>query len=118
MRTAPCSGLQVKLARVTLHFSSDFEKMSTQESDVRKIIAKVEAISWRLRKCVRVRELAATHRRLRVLKEKKACKREDGFAYNDTAAEMDARRFRTNSRWTHTHDEFTLELRVHVEGLG
>ena len=75
--------------------------MSIQERDVRKMIAEVEATSWRLRECFRVRELAATHplgqmRRLRMLEEQKAWKREAGFDYIDTAAEVDARRSRTN----------------------
>ena len=106
-----------------------------QESDVREIPAEVEAISWRPRGCIRVRELAATHRlrqmrRLRMLKEHKPWKREAGFDNIDTVAEMDARRSRTNlvsepffyskmfnPRWPHTHDKFTLEVRVDVEGL-
>ena len=49
-------------ASYTATFSSDFEKMSIQESDVRKIIAEVQATSWRLRERIRVRELAAAHR--------------------------------------------------------
>ena len=65
-----------------------------------------------------------------MLQEQKSWKREAGFDYIDTAAEMDARRSRTNLvpepffyskmsnlRWPHTHDEFTLEIRVDVEGL-
>ena len=102
---------------------------------MRKIIAEVEAISWRLRECIRVRELAAAYRlgrmrRLRVLEEQKAWKREAGFDYIDTTAEMDARRSRTSlvsepffyskmfdPRWSYTYDEFTLEMRVDVEKL-
>ena len=58
--------------------------MSIKESDNRKIIAEVEVTSWRLHQCIRVRELAATHRlgkmrRLRMLEEHKAWKREPGF---------------------------------------
>ena len=45
LRTALCSGLQVRDTRVTLRFSSDYEKMSVDESDGRKIIAEVEATS-------------------------------------------------------------------------
>ena len=65
-----------------------------------------------------------------MLEEQKAWKREAGFDYIDTAAEMDARRSRTNlvsepffysktcnPRGPHTHNEFTLEMRVDVEGL-
>ena len=66
---------------------------------------------------------------LRMLEERKAWKREGGFNRIDTAAEMDAKRFRTslvsepfysklfNLRWPHTPDEFTLEMRVDVERL-
>ena len=116
-------------------FLSHFEKMFFDESDLRKIVAGVQATSSRLRETIWVRELAATHRlgqmrRLLMLEEKKAWKREVGFDYIDTAAEMDARRSRTNivsepfffskvfnPRCPHTHDEFTLEMRVDVEGL-
>ena len=116
-------------------FSPDFKKMSIQESDVRTIIAEVEPTSWRLRECIRVTELAAMYRpgqmrRSRMLKEQKAWKREADFDYIDTAAEMDARRSRTNlvsepffyskmsnPGWPYIHDEFTLELRVDFERL-
>ena len=115
--------------------SSDFEKMSVDERDLTNIIAEVEATSWRLRKTIRVRELAATHRlgqmhRLRMLEERKAWKREAGFDYIKIAAKMDARRSRTNlvsepffyinmfiSRCPHSPDEFTLGMRIDVEGL-
>ena len=68
---------------------------------MRRIIAEVEATSWRLREYIRVTELAAMRRlgqmrRLRMLEEQKAWKREADFDYIDTAAEMDARRSRTN----------------------
>ena len=64
--------------------------MSFEERDVRKIIAEVEAASWRLRECMRLRELAATHRlgrmrRLRMLEEQKTWKREAGFDRIETA---------------------------------
>ena len=36
--------------------------LPNREHDVRKIIAEVETTSWRRRECIRVRELAATHR--------------------------------------------------------
>ena len=79
----------------------------------------VEATSWRLRECFRVRELAATHRlermrRLRMLAKHKAWKREAGFDRIEITAEMDAQRFRTGfdleplymklytPRWLHT----------------
>ena len=58
--------------------------MTVDKSGVRKIIAEIEATSWRLRETIRVRELTATHRlgqmrRLRMLEEQKAWKREAGF---------------------------------------
>ena len=82
-------------------FSSDFQKIPFDENDVRKIIAEVQATSWRLRECIRAKELAAMHRlgqmsRLRMVGEKNAWKREAGFDYIDTSAEMVAQRFRTN----------------------
>ena len=114
-------------------FSSDFEKTSIDESDARNIIAEVQAISWRLRECIRVRELPVTHRlgqmcRLRILEEQKAWKREAGFDRIETAAEMDAQRFRSGlsepyygklskPRWPYTCEECTLEMRVDVERL-
>ena len=111
--------------------------MTLDECDVRKIIAQVlvEGTSWRPRETIQVRELAATYRlgqmrRLRMLEEQNAWKREAGFDYLDTAAEMDARRSRTdpvpepffyrnmfNPRCPHTPDELTLEMRVDVERL-
>ena len=113
------------------------KKMSIEKSDVRNVIAEVliEATSWRLRECIQVRELAATHRlgqmrRLQMLEEQKAWKQEAGFDRIDTAAEMDAQRFRTslvsepfynklfNPRWPHTPAEFTLEMKFDVERPG
>ena len=75
--------------------------MSIQESDVRKIIVEVQATSWRLRECIRVREVAATHRlgqvrRLRMLEEQKVWKREAGIDHIETATEMDAQHFCTD----------------------
>ena len=67
--------------------------------------------------------------RLRILEEQKARKREAGFDHIETAAEMDAQRFRTNlvsepfcskmisPKWPHTPGKFTLEMRVDVERL-
>ena len=68
-------------------FQSDFEKMPFKERDVRKMIAEVKATSWRLR--------VATHRlermrRLRMLEEQGAWKREAGYNGNEIIAEMDA----------------------------
>ena len=58
--------------------------MPIKKVDACKMIAELEATYWRLRKCIRVRELAATHglerlRRLRMLEELKAWKREAAF---------------------------------------
>ena len=51
--------------------------MSIEECNAHQMIAEEEATSWRLRECIRVRELAATHRlgrmrRLRMLEDQKA----------------------------------------------
>ena len=75
--------------------------MSIEECNVRQMIANVEATRWRLRECIRVRELAATHRlgrmrRLRMPEEQKAWNREAGFDRIEITAEMDAQRFRTD----------------------
>ena len=109
--------------------------MTVDELDITNMIAEVEATSWRLRETVRVRELAATHRlgqmrRLLMLEEQKVWKREFSFDRIETAAEMDAQRFRTslvslsfsyrnmvNPRRPHTPGELTLEMRVDVERL-
>ena len=48
--------------REHLRFLPDFLKMTAKEHDFAKIIAEIEATSWRLRETIRVRELAATHR--------------------------------------------------------
>ena len=89
--------------------------MTVDERDIINRIAKVEVTSLR---------------HLRMLEEQKAWKREAGFEYIETSAEMDARRSRTNlvsapflyrkmfnPRRPRTPDEFTLEMRVDVEGL-
>ena len=60
-----------------------------------------------------------------MIEEQKAWKREIDFDYLDTAAEMDARRSRTNlvsepfctARCPIRDVQFTLEMRVNVEGL-
>ena len=102
--------------------------MTVDECDVRNIIAEMltEATSRRLRECIRVRELATAHRlgqmrRLRILEEQKAWKREVGFDRIETAAEMGAQRFCTslvsehfyrklcNPRWPHNPNEFHLK---------
>ena len=74
---------------------------TVDEHDFAKMVADIEATTWRLRETIRVRELAATHRlgqmrRLLILEEQKAWKREFGFDRIETAAEMDETRFRTS----------------------
>ena len=109
--------------------------MTGDERDITKMIAEVERTSWRLHETIRVRELAATHRlgqlrRLLMLEEQKTWKREVGFDHVETAAEMDAQRFRTslvsesffyrimlNPRRPHAPDKLTLKMRVEVERL-
>ena len=98
------------------------------------MIEEVEATSWRLRECIRVREVPARYRlgrmyRLRMLEEQKASKREVGFDRVETTAEMDADRLRTgfdskpfytklyNPKWPHTPAEYTLEMTVDDERL-
>ena len=70
------------------------KKMSNKERDVRQMFEEVNSTSWRLREYMRVRELAATHRlgpmrRLRMLEEQNAWKREAGFDRIELTAEMD-----------------------------
>ena len=62
------------------------------------MIAEVEATSWRLCECIRVKELAATHRleqirRLRMLEKQKAWKRETGFDRIEIIAEVREQHF-------------------------
>ena len=115
-----------------------FKKMTVDGLDFAKMIAEVDATSWRIRKTVRVRKLAATHRlgqirRLLMLEGHKTWKREFGFDRIETAAEMDekrSKRSRTspisdqffysnmiNPKRPQTPDEFTLEMKVDVERL-
>ena len=97
----------------------------------------VEATIWRLRETIRVAKLAATHplRQMRCLlmhEKHQTWKREFGFDRIETAAEMDEKRSRTSTspvsnpffyrnmvipRRPHSPDEFTLEMKVDVEGL-
>ena len=75
--------------------------ITVDEYVIAKMIAEVEATSWRLRETIRVREFAATRtlgqmRRLLILEEKKAWKQEFGFDRIKMAAEMDEKRFRTS----------------------
>ena len=72
---------------------------TVDERDITKMIAEVEVTSWRLRETIRVRELAATlgqMRRLLMLVEEKAWKRDFGFDRIETTVEMDEKRFRTS----------------------
>ena len=75
--------------------------MTIDEHVIVKMTAEVEATSWCLRETVQVRELAATHRlgqmrRLLMLEEQKAWKREFGFDRIESATEMDGKRFHTS----------------------
>ena len=74
------------------------KKKPFKEHDVCKIIAEVGATNWRLRECIWMRELAATHRlelmlRLRMLEEQEAWKRETGFDRIEIIAQIDAQHF-------------------------
>ena len=111
--------------------------MTTKERGFARMSEDVEATIWRLQETVRVTKLAATHRlgqmhRLLMHEKHKAWKREFGFDRIETAAEMDEKFSRTSTslvpnpffyrnmvipRHPHTPDEFTLEMKVDVEGL-
>ena len=111
--------------------------MNVKGHDFARMSEDVEATIWRLRETIRVAELAATHRlgqirRLLMHEKRKAWKREFGFDRIETAAEMDEKRSRTSTspvpdpsfyrnmvipRRPHSPDEFTLEMKVDVEGL-
>ena len=73
--------------------------MTIEAWDDCQMIAEVRGISWRLRKCIRLRELVATHRlgqtrRLRMLEEQKAWEQEAGFDRIEITAEVDEQRLR------------------------
>ena len=111
--------------------------MIVKERDFIRMSEDVGATIWRLQETIRVAELAATHRlgqmrRLLMHEKYKAWQREFGFDRIETAAEMDEKCSRTSSspvpnpffyrnmvipRHPHTPDEFTLEIKVDVEGL-
>ena len=111
--------------------------MTVKERGFARMSEDVEATIWRLRETIRVVELAVTHRlgqmrRLLIHRKHEAWKREFGFDRIETAAEMDEKRSRTSTspvpdpffyrsmgipRHPHTPDEFTLEMKVGVEGL-
>ena len=101
-------------------------EMTVEERDFTRISENVKATSW-----------AATHRlgqmrRLLMHEKHKVWKREFGFDRIETAAEMDEKRSRTSTSpvpnpffyrimvipsHPHTPDDFTLEMKVDVEGL-
>ena len=111
--------------------------MTVKERGFVRISEDVEATIWRLRKTIRVANLAATHRlgqmrRLLMHEKRKTWKREFGFNRIETCAEMDEKRFRTSTspvpdpffnrsmvacQRPHTPDEFTLKRKVDVESL-
>ena len=111
--------------------------MTVKERGFARMSEDVEATIWRLRETIRIAELAATHRlgqmrRLLMHEKHKIWKREFGFDRIETAAEMDEKRSRTSTspvpdpffyrnmvipRRPHTPDEFTLEIKMDVEGL-
>ena len=90
----------------------------------------IEATSWRLSECIRVRELASTHMcRLRILEEQKSWKRETGFDGIEIIAEIQAQLLPAdfdseplytglyNPRWPHTPEEHKLDMDVKIEQL-
>ena len=111
--------------------------MTVKERDFVRMSEVVVATVWRLRETIRIAEVVATHRlgqmrRLLMHEKHKAWKREFGFYRIETAAEMNEKRSRTSTslvpdpffyrnivipRRPHTPDEFTLEIKVHVDGL-
>ena len=111
--------------------------MTVKEHGFARMSEDVEATIWRLRETIRVAELADTHRlrqmrRLLMHEKHKTWKREFGFDRIETAAEMDEKRSRTSTspasdpffyrniiipRRPHKPDNFTLEIKVNVEGL-
>ena len=122
--------------REHLRFLPGFLKTTVKEHDFAKMIAEIEATSWRLRETIRVRELAATNRlgknaSFADAREDKTWKREFGFDRVETAAEMDEQRSRTRTspvpdpfyyrnmvipRHPHTPD-FTHEMKGDAEVL-
>ena len=114
-----------------------FKEITVKERDFARISEHVEATIWRIRETIRVGELVATHRlgqmrRLLMHEKCKTWKRVFGFDRIETATEMDEKRSRTSTspvpdpsfyrnmvipRHPHTPDEFTLEIKVDVEGL-
>ena len=111
--------------------------MTVKERGFARMSEDVEATIWRLRKTVRVANLATMHRpgqmrRLLMHEKCKTWKREFGFDRIETCAETDEKRFRTSTspvpdpffnrsmvarQRPHTPDEFTLKRKVDVESL-
>ena len=98
------------------------------------MIAEVEVKRWRLRECIRVRKLATTYildrmRRLRMLEEQKAWKREAGFDRIEVIVEMREQHFLAgfdleplytklyNPRGPHSSEEHMLDKDVEIERL-
>ena len=98
------------------------------------MMREIESTCWRLRECIRVRELAATHRlermrRLRMLEEQKKRNREAGSDRTEIIAEMRAQHFLAgfeseplysklyNPRWSHFSEEQKLNMDVKIERL-
>ena len=115
-------------------FLSEFEKVPIEERDTRRMVVESAATSWNLHERIRVRELAASHRleqirRLQMLEEQKAWKKEAGFDLIEIIAETHVQRFHAgfdsdplhtrlyNPRWPHTSEEYKLEMDVEVEKL-
>ena len=105
-----------------------------REQGAHKMVLEVEATCWRLRECIRLRLLAATHRlerihRLRMLEEQKAWRREAGFDRIEIVAEMHVQRFHAgfdleplyaglhNPRWVHSPEGQNLVTDVEIERL-
>ena len=103
--------------------------MNVKGHDFARMSEDVEATIWRLRETIRVAKLAATHRLGQI---RRLLMHEMGFDRIETAAEMDEKRSRTSTspvpdpsfyrnmvipRRPHSPDEFTLEMKVDVEGL-
>ena len=99
--------------------------MSIEESDVRNTIAEVliEATSWRLRECIRIRELTATHRLGRMRLEARGRLRPHRHSSRNGCTAFSFRILRTFLQQTVQSEvvpysrEHTLEMGVDVERL-
>ena len=110
---------------------------TVEERDFARTSEDLGTTIWRLRETVRVAKLAATHRlgqmRSLLLHERhKVWKQEFGYDRLETAAEMDEKRSRISTspvtnpffyrsmvipEHPHTPEEFSLQMKVDVEGL-